>query len=129
RCVHLSHDNHATVEIGAEGCFALAFLAAADRANLVCIAHYFLLVRLLLAGPFFEEWLDFFHLARQVCVADAHWLYVFNAPVLRRCVDTSMQRDLGTVSKREFAFGRLTEQVIDELFAIVRMRSSFNRCE
>src|SRR5437660_5066799 len=40
-----------------------------------------------------------------------------------------MQWDLGTVSKREFAFGRLTEQVIDKLFAILRMRSSFDQCD
>jgi len=38
-----------------------------------------------------------------------------------------MQWDLGTVSKREFAFGFLAEEIIDEPFAILRMRSAFDQ--
>src|SRR5205807_3699670 len=83
--------------------------------------------RLLLSGPFFEEGLDFLHLARQVCVADAHWLNFFDARDLRRYLDTGMQRDLGAISKCEFAFGLLTEEIIDKPFPILRVRSSFDQ--
>src|SRR5205814_1017469 len=73
------------------------------------------------------EWLDFFHLAGQVCVGDTHWSDLFNPPNLRWSIDTRMQRDLSTISKREFAFGRLTEQVIDEPFAVLRMWSALDQ--